>query len=223
MLQQIFDPQQLPYILLRIPCILIALSFHELAHGWMAYKLGDPTARNFGRLSMNPLKHLDPIGALAMLLLGFGWAKPVPINTRYFKKPRRDMALSALAGPVANLILAFIGCFIYYLALLLLIVLEVEVNTLWDIVLMFIGTFYSLNLGLAVFNLLPIPPLDGSRIAFIFLPDRLYFKVMQYEQYISIALMLLLFTDVLNRPISTLIGWVDFGMSYVVSLILPII
>ena len=90
---------------------LITLTVHEVSHGYAAYKLGDPTARNFGRLSLNPLKHLDPIGTVSMLLFGFGWAKPVPINTRYFKKPRRDMALSALAGPASNLIMSFFSCF----------------------------------------------------------------------------------------------------------------
>ena len=100
-------------ILIRVPIVLICLVVHEVSHGYMAMKLGDPTARNLGRLTLNPLKHLDPIGAICMLFFRFGWAKPVPINTRYFKKPRRDMALTALAGPVSNFIMAFAGVFIF--------------------------------------------------------------------------------------------------------------
>jgi len=100
---------QLISFLISLPCILIALSVHEAAHGWMAYKLGDPTARNFGRLTLNPLKHIDPIGAICMVLFKFGWARPVPVNSRYFKKPRRDMALTAAAGPIANFIAALLA------------------------------------------------------------------------------------------------------------------
>jgi Zn-dependent protease len=102
-------------VLVIIPTVLIALTFHEVAHGWMSYKLGDPTAYNMGRLSLNPLKHLDPIGALCMLLVGVGWAKPVPVNARYYKNPKKGMALTAVAGPAMNLILAFGGVLLYTL------------------------------------------------------------------------------------------------------------
>ena len=104
-----FSTDTLIQFLFVVPCVLIALTFHEFAHGYMAYKLGDPTAKNLGRLTLNPLKHLDPIGTICMIFFHFGWAKPVPINSRYFKKPRRDMALTAAAGPIMNFILALFG------------------------------------------------------------------------------------------------------------------
>ena len=107
--------QVLPQIALIAICVLFALTFHECAHGFIAYKLGDPTARNLGRLTLDPVKHLDPIGTLCMLLFGYGWAKPVPVNSRYFKKPKRDMALTAIAGPVSNLILSFFGLLFEYI------------------------------------------------------------------------------------------------------------
>ena len=144
---------------------LITLTVHEVSHGYAAYKLGDPTARNFGRLSLNPLKHLDPIGTVSMLLFGFGWAKPVPINTRYFKKPRRDMALSALAGPASNLIMSFFSCFFLLLCAKFI---PGTLGTFSGIVIQllysFLYYFFRLNLMLAVFNLLPFPGLDGWHI-----------------------------------------------------------
>ena len=188
--------------LLRIPIVLLSLSVHEVAHGYIAYKLGDPTARNLGRLSLNPLKHLDPIGAICMVLFRFGWAKPVPINTRYFKKPRRDMALSALAGPVSNLLMAFVayvisiylsyfssaGGHFYLTSFLGTPFIATTTGKILYIVYLFFANFFLLNASLAVFNLLPVPPLDGSRILYVFLPDKLYFGVMKYERIIEFAL-----------------------------------
>ena len=170
-------------LLLVIPTILIALTFHEYAHGFIANKLGDPTAKNLGRLTLNPLKHLDPVGALMMLFVGIGYAKPVPINSRYFKNPKRDMALTALAGPVMNLILSFAGVTIYSVYLALLGSNSYIAYTVY----MFFYYFAYLNAYLAIFNLMPIPPFDGSRIAFAVLPDKYYWGVMKYERTIMIV------------------------------------
>lgn len=183
-------------LLICVPTVLIALTFHEWAHGFAAYKLGDPTAKYMGRLSLNPLRHLDPIGALCMLLFHFGWAKPVPIDTRYFKKPRRDMALSALAGPLMNILLGFFGTFIYALSVHFI---RVQSGTfayyLASSWVTFAYYFAWLNLSLAIFNLIPLPPLDGSRIFLVWLPERTYFNIMRYEREIGIGFMVLLFLD----------------------------
>lgn len=191
-------------LLLSLPIILLSLSLHETAHAIAANKLGDPTAKNLGRITLNPIKHLDPIGFICMVLCGFGWANPVPINSRYFKKPRRDMAISAAAGPVSNVLLAFI------FALLLRISYEVlpgmittenalELANIW---VTFLTIGVSLNITLAVFNLLPVPPLDGSRMLYVFLPPKQYFGVMKYERYISLGIMLLLLIGVLDPVLS---------------------
>ena len=183
-------------LLICVPTVLIALTFHEWAHGFAAYKLGDPTAKYMGRLSLNPLRHLDPVGALCMLLFHFGWAKPVPIDTRYFKKPRRDMALSALAGPLMNILLGFFGTFIYVLSVHFI---RVQSGTfayyLASAWVTFAYYFAWLNLSLAIFNLIPLPPLDGSRIFLVWLPERAYFNIMRYEREIGIGFMVLLFLD----------------------------
>ncbi len=195
------DPRSyLIQILLSLPIVLIALCLHETAHGFVAYKLGDPTARNLGRLTLNPLKHLDPIGFICMLLFGFGWAKPVPINTRYFKNPKRDMAISALAGPVSNLLLAVVFALLLKLYYSFFI-FSVPSNAAYFIYL-FLILGIRLNITLAVFNLIPIPPLDGSRIMLLFLPTNTYFKIMRYERYLSIALMIALAFGLLDTPIN---------------------
>ena len=193
-------------LLLSLPIVLLALSLHETAHGFVAYRLGDPTARSMGRLTLNPVKHLDPIGFLCMLLAGFGWANPVPVNSRYFKKPRRDMILTAAAGPASNLLLSLI-----FLLLLRFVgfgwLAQLPFRTQMSYNMAYFGILFLyygvyLNLTLAIFNLLPIPPLDGSRILFLLLPPRLYFKIAPYERYITVAVMLLL----LLGPLSSLIG-----------------
>lgn len=209
----------LPIYLMRIPAILLSLTVHETAHGWVASKLGDPTAKNQGRLSLNPLKHLDPVGTIMMLLFGFGWAKPVPIDVRYFKDKRRGMALTALAGPVSNLLLAFIGIFIYMIAAKNLLAPLLSGNTFAYVILLFLQVFYSLNLYLAVFNLMPIPPLDGSRVLFVLLPERYYFGIMKYERYIMLIMMLLLFTGILSRPLSLIVSAIEKGMRTVIGLL----
>ena len=208
--------------LYSIPCILIALTVHEVAHGWMAYKLGDPTAKTMGRLTLNPLKHLDPIGALCMLFFHFGWAKPVPIDSRYFKKPKRDVALTALAGPVSNILMAFCGILLFSILRTVFVQVGAASSfgaTIQQLVLYLLFYFYSLNLSLAVFNFLPVPPLDGSRIFLVFLPQKYYFGIMQYERYIQLALMLCLWLGFLDGILSTLVGWLASGMFALVGLI----
>ena len=225
-------------ILLRIPALLMALTFHEVAHGYVAMRLGDPTAKSLGRLSLNPLKHIDPIGALCMLLFRFGWAKPVPINTRYFKNPKRDMALSAAAGPASNFIMAFAGVLIFYFSAFFIgfrggeieFVLETTfldyvtasvsfAERLGYVWLLFLQTFIFLNLSFGVFNLIPVPPLDGSRIFLQFLPAKYYFAVMKYEQYIMLGLMLLLWTGIVSLPLSKIVIWILDAFEWIVRLI----
>ena len=147
------DPQ---VIVLLIPALVFSLSFHEFSHAWMAYRLGDSTAARMGRLTLNPMSHLDPIGSLALIFMGFGWAKPVPVDTRYLKNPRKDMVKVAAAGPISNIILAIIGA----LVLRLLFGTDLLSNSVKT----FFIIFMQINITLAVFNLLPVPPLDGSQI-----------------------------------------------------------
>ena len=209
--------------LIRIPIVLFSLTVHEVAHGFAAYKLGDPTAKSLGRLSLNPLKHLDPAGAICMLLFRFGWAKPVPINTRYFKKPRSGMALTALAGPVSNLLMSLIAFIItrYIYAFGGAALLSDSVTFL-QLLCIFFDTFFLMNLCLAVFNLIPVPPLDGSRILLVFLPDKLYFGIMRYEQYIYIGLIVCLFLGILDVPLNFIVN-LFLRLFYWLSGLLPLL
>lgn len=212
----------LPDLLLRIPAVLLALAVHETAHGYAALKLGDPTARNLGRLSLNPLKHLEPIGALCMLLFGFGWAKPVPINARYFKNPRRDMALTALSGPLSNFIMGFVAVLLYCVSITAFNALPAATGYLLSLELVlvqFLSIFIMLNVSLGVFNMLPVPPLDGSRIFLTFLPPKYYFAVMKYERYIMFGLLIALYVGLLDDVLSTLVNFVIDGMFFIVGLI----
>lgn len=201
--------QQILIYLFRIPTILFAISVHESAHAWVAYKLGDPTARDNGRISLNPLRHLNPLGMIMMLLVGFGWASPVMINARNFKNPKAGMALSSLAGPLSNLILGFIASIGYVCCS---VFLADSGSAFVAALTMFLWVFLNLNVGLAIFNLIPIPPLDGSRILLLFLPQKIYFKIMRYEQYILIAFMVLMITRVITVPINYISSAVIQGM-----------
>ncbi len=218
------NPNALIQTLLSIPVILIALTTHEWAHGYAAYKMGDPTARNLGRLTLNPLKHLDLFGTLCMFVAGFGWAKPVPINPRRFDNPRRGMAVTGLAGPLANIVLSFIGLLLFAICNKVFYTTGViyqnrfAANLILALML-FLNLFHYLNLSLAIFNLIPVPPLDGSRIFFILLPDKWYFGIMKYEGIIQLILMLALFTGVLSVPLGFVMDYISRGMSFVIGLI----
>ena len=190
-------------LLLSLPIVVMALSVHETAHGYAAWKCGDPTAYNLGRLTLNPVKHLDPIGTLCMFLVGFGWAKPVPINTRYFRKPKRDMAITSAAGPLSNFLMGAVfavlyGVFLAFLEEQLILFhfgLEGASEFLnkvfyWAAILCMFGAL--INFTFAFFNLIPIPPFDGSRIFFAFLPTKAYFAIMKYERQIMMGLLVAL-------------------------------
>lgn len=188
--------QLLIIFLMWLPIIMLSLSFHEASHAFIAYKLGDPTARNFGRVTLNPVKHLDPIGFIAMLTIGFGWAKPCPVNTRNFRNPRKGFALSSLAGPVSNMILALgftVLMAIFYLIYLIVAIVRglAEPPVFVDYIQMFLYYGIYLNVSLAIFNFLPVPPLDGSRILGLILPDKVYYAFLKYERYIGIGFAML--------------------------------
>ena len=196
----LLGPTALYVFALRAAAVLLVIPFHEAAHALVSWLLGDPTAKNAGRLSLNPLRHFDWMGTLCMVLGGVGWARPVGIDVRRFRSPKRDVALSAAAGPAANLLLAFVGLILYkYLAV------WYYAGGGWAVALDFLSILISLNISLAVFNLLPIPPFDGSRIFLLFLPRRLYFRAMQYERYMMIAVLLLVVFGFLDRPLSFLV------------------
>lgn len=181
-------------ILIMLPGILIALIVHEVAHGFMAWKLGDPTAKNLGRLSLNPIRHLDLAGTAMLLLLGFGWAKPVPVNMSNFKKPRRDMALTALAGPLSNFLLALVGALLWGLVEKIAPAEAFTDLTVWFVLVYGLEIFMIINIGLGLFNLIPIPPLDGSNILACLLPPNLaakYVNLRKYTRYIYLGLILL--------------------------------
>ena len=239
---------ELIYKLFSLPAILFAITIHEYAHGYIAYKLGDPTAKSLGRLTLNPLHHLDPIGALLMLLVGFGWAKPVPVNPRYFKKPRKGMALVSVAGPLANIITAVISALLYSVSLLLFnwllnhsAVSEFAFNCMqyW---LIFLQIFHVLNLSFALFNLIPLPPLDGSKIISLILPRKFYYKLLQHERELSLFFMVWLLlgarlssfllkypsiasSNVLSFIVKSfsLTGWLSEGVSFLSELIFKLI
>ncbi len=229
--------ENLPMILLGLPAVLLALSFHEMCHAFAAHKLGDSTARNLGRLTLNPFKHIDPVGFICMVLFHFGWANPVPINTRYFKKPRRDMALSAAAGPLSNLLLGMISALLLRLSLFFVgKFCEQDLNAVWlslwthgtpqvsktffvvAILVMMLYLSVIINFNYAIFNLIPIPPLDGSRIFYVFLPTKWYFAVMKYERIIMIVMLALLWTGMLSKPLSWIVGGMENGLFYLIGM-----
>ena len=209
------DFQNVINYLLLIPAALIALSVHEFAHGYVAYRLGDPTPRALGRLTLNPAKHLDPIGTVCMVLFRFGWAKPVPISPRYFKDPRKGMALTAAAGPIANILMALLGALFFKLTVLVgnaaiaAVPNEKMIYFFFFYLAQFFLLFHYLNLSLCVFNLIPLPPLDGSRIFYVFLPPKWYFGVMKHERTIQIILLVALWLGAFTGLLSTVVDWLS--------------
>lgn len=189
-------------LLVHAIVLFTAIPIHEAAHAYAAYKLGDPTAKYRGRLTLNPMAHLDITGSIAMLLFGIGWAKPVPINPLNFEDTKKGMAISAAAGPAANLAVATVSMAIS--KLLFYAGYGLGVNTVISTLYTVFNSMCYINISLAIFNLIPIPPFDGSRIFNYFLSDKWYFKIMEYERYIFIGLLVLLATGIISIPISFL-------------------
>ena len=202
----------LVYVLSSLAVIFLTLPIHEFAHAFTADKLGDPTPRYQRRLTLNPFAHIDYFGALCILLFGYGWAKPVQVNAYNFKNSKTGMALVALAGPLSNLVLAFVSGLLLNVAVLLLYNTGL---TLFFYLMLFFRYIAQINVYLAVFNLIPVPPLDGSRILGVILSSKTYFKIMQYERYIYIILMALLFTGALDVPLDIISGSV---MKFIMNL-----
>lgn len=178
---------------------ILCVSIHETCHGLAALWLGDRTAKNDGRLSLNPLRHIDPIGLILMVVAHFGWAKPVMIDPRNFKHPKRDMAITAAAGPISNLLLALVALF--FASLLFPVVLaHPDSIPLYWLYMLFLY-IASLSVGMCVFNIIPISPLDGSKVLFGILPERIYWKIMRFERYGMLALLAIVLSGVLDKPL----------------------
>jgi Zn-dependent protease len=208
-------------VLISVVPALICITFHELAHGYIAYRLGDTTAKDLGRLTLNPIKHIDIFGIIMMVLFQFGWAKPVPVNMTNFKKPKRDMAITAFAGPISNLILAVFILFIY--GLLYARLGGGYIPGIGAIVLRTLNHTAVLSVSLAVFNLLPIPPLDGSKVLFSILPEKLYFNLMRVERFGMIFLLAFvrtrIFQDTLGRMVLSLFSFFTGAAQFAYNLV----
>lgn len=197
--------EQLKLLIYTAPATLLALSVHEASHGLVSYWLGDPTPKEEKRISLNPLRHLDVFGTICMLLFHFGWARPVQVNPRYYRHPKTGMALTALAGPVSNFLLAFLAIGLYVLC----------VRSGWHdaegirgYLELLVEYIAILNVGLGVFNLIPIPPLDGSKVLGALLPDRLYYAFLRIERLGGILLLVVLYTGILSEPMNVVRNWI---------------
>lgn len=188
------------YLLSVAVVVFLGTPIHEFAHAYSAVKLGDPTPKHMGRTTLNPFAHIDGLGSLLILLFGFGWAKPVEVNARNFKNPKGGMALTALAGPISNIIVGFV----FYILLKVSLSLGALTVEFGIYIFLFFRYIVEINISLAIFNLIPIPPLDGSKILAALLPDRIYYNLMRYERYFSLILIFLIVSDVLDYPINFL-------------------
>lgn len=200
------DWSVLTSLLLSVVPALICITLHELAHGYLAYRLGDDTAKRAGRLTLNPLRHIDIMGLLMMIVFKFGWAKPVPVNMWKFKNPKKGMAITAAAGPIANLLIALVFLFLYGFLFALLHRPGRSLN--WLLEMLYITAY--LSIALAIFNIIPIPPLDGSKVLFSCISDRSYTKLMYYERYgmIILLVLVLLLSRTSLDPLSRAAYWV---------------
>ncbi|MDE5768863.1 MAG: site-2 protease family protein [Oscillospiraceae bacterium] len=187
----------------RLTIILLINPLHECAHAWSAHKLGDDTAKQKGRMTLSPFAHIDPYGALLLLSCGFGWAKPVPVNARNFKNPRKDMMLTAIVGPISNLVAALIGMIAYR------ILGSLMYDTIYYFILFY---FIMINIDLCVFNMLPVPPLDGSRLVTYLLPTKAAFWFIKNERFFYGIVMLLMITGILSMPLDFLSGLIFQGL-----------
>ena len=203
-----FDFSYILSIIQSLIPALVCITLHELSHGYTAYLLGDDTAKSRGRLTLNPIKHMDVMGLLMMLVFHVGWAKPVPVNMYKFKNPKRGMALTALAGPMSNLVIAVVFMFVSGLLYIPLYSSGVGYFFLGMLQL----TAY-ISVGLGLFNLIPIPPLDGSKVLFSLMSDEKYYKLMRYERYGSILMLILVASGVIGRPLSSLISKTIYGLT----------
>lgn len=202
-----FDFTYILSILLGLVPALLCITLHELSHGYVAYRLGDNTAKERGRLTLNPLKHLDLMGLLMMMVFHVGWAKPVPVNMYNFKNPKRGMAITALAGPVSNVLISVVFLFLFGAAYI-----PLRFSSVGAYILEMLQLTAYISLGLALFNLIPVPPLDGSKVLLSCLSDENYDKLMHYERYGSIIMLVLVATGVLGRPLSTAIDYIYNGL-----------
>ncbi len=196
--------------LLVAAAALLCITFHETCHGLAALWLGDDTARRQGRLTLNPLRHVDPVGLVLLVLCRFGWAKPVPVDMRRFRRPKAGMALTAAAGPAANVLLAFLAIVLFYPAALL----SLRGGALWYYLALFFQDLALISAGLAVFNLFPVPPLDGSKLLFACLPEKAYHWLLRYERYGMLVLMALLLFGVLDTPLAFLRSGLLSGLEF---------
>lgn len=199
-----FDLYALLRLVIRTAAVVLCITVHELCHGYAAYALGDRTAKQAGRLSLNPFRHIDPVGFLLLLVAHVGWAKPVPVDLRQFRHPKRDMALTAAAGPVANFLLAALAL---VSGTLLLEVTPQAGGRAVAYAIFFLCYIAVLSVGLGLFNLIPIPPLDGSRLISCVLSDRLYYGMMRYERWLMLAVIALAWFGVLGGPLDAAMGW----------------
>ena len=203
-------------VLASLLVIFVMLPLHEFAHATVAGWFGDRTAKMLGRQTLNPLKHIDYVGALLLLLVGFGWAKPVPVNLDHRKNPKGAMAVVALAGPLSNLLAGVVGGLLINLVLVInpmaVLIFAGQSTGIWSYVVLFLYYFMVINISLAVFNLIPIPPLDGSKILMAFLPNRICYQIQRNEAMISMILMIAIFLGVFSGPLTVAQNWLTSGI-----------